>query len=129
MEYIEVIDVEPRLPPDAAYSRAIRAGNLIFVHGQTGFDLARQQLVQGGVGPETAQTLRRMDEILRAGGASLKDVVQVTCYVADINDLDALNAAYAPFFQKRRPARTVVQVAALHLGAAIEMDAIAVIEP
>jgi 2-iminobutanoate/2-iminopropanoate deaminase len=110
------------------YAQGVRVDNLVFTHGSTGFDPDTQQLAPGGIGPETAQAIRGLAAILEQAGASLASVVKVTAYLADLSEFAAFDAAYAPFFQQHQPARTVVQVAALHRGARVELDMIARLE-
>jgi 2-iminobutanoate/2-iminopropanoate deaminase len=68
--------------------------------------------------------------VLEAGGASLAHVVRTSIYLIDLADFPRVNAVYAEHFtDEPRPARSTVQVAALPLGAAIEIDAIAFAPP
>jgi 2-iminobutanoate/2-iminopropanoate deaminase len=111
-----------RLP---VFSHASTAGGLIFVSGTLGTEGEGFTLAPGGVGPETTQTLRNIERILAAEGASLADVVKVSVYVADMVDFPAMNEAYAAFFPEDPPARITVGGAQLALGARVEIECVA----
>ena len=106
------------------YSHAVRSGELLFLSGQTPLDPATGQLVEGDVGEQTRQCLRNLETVARAGGASLADAVRVGIYVTDMATFKQVNEAYAEFFTADPPARSTIGVAALPLGAAVEIDAI-----
>lgn len=107
------------------YSQAIRAGNLLFCSGQVALDPGTKQLVSDDVGQQTRQVLRNLQAVLEAGGASWATVVKTTIYLADLNDFGTVNEIYGGVFEKDPPARATVQVAALPLGARVEIDAVA----
>ena len=107
------------------YSQAIIAGDLIFCAGQGAIDPATQDLRHGTVEEETERTLRNLEAVLDAAGATFADVVKTTVFLADINDFAAMNEVYAGFFSDPPPARTTVEVAALPKGFKVEIEAIA----
>ena len=106
------------------YSHAVRSGGLLFLSGQTPLDPATGRLVEGDVGEQTRQCLRNLDAVARAGGAALGDAVRVGIYVTDMGTFAQVNEAYATFFDSDPPARSTIGVAALPLGAQVEIDAI-----
>lgn len=75
---------------------------------------------------QTAQSLDNLGEILKADGLSFDNVVKTTVLLADIADFAAMNGVYAKYFTDNLPARVCFQVAALPMGAKVEIDAIAV---
>ena len=107
------------------YSQAIIAGDLSFCAGQGAIDPATQDLRRGTVEEETERTLRNLEAVLDAAGATFADVVKTTVFLADINDFAAMNEVYAGFFPDPPPARTTVEVAALPKGFKVEIEAIA----
>ena len=117
------------LPARAAlnlpYSDAVRAGGLLFLAGTIGSAPGSRQLVPGGIEPETRQALENVRANLEAHGSSLDRVVKCTVFLADINDFETMNKVYREFFPNNKPARTTVGVAALPIGARIEIDCIA----
>ena len=111
-----------RLP---AFSHATVAGDFIFVSGTLGSKPNSMELVEGGVGAQTTQTLRNIETILKACGASLEDLVKVNVFLNDINTFAEMNAAYLAIIGDDPPARITVGRAELALGAAVEIDAVA----
>lgn len=114
----------------APYSQAVAAvpGELVFVSGQVPVDPATGALVEGDVAVQTRLVLAHVAAILAEAGGSLADVARTTVYLRDLaGDFPAMNAAYAEAFGAHAPARATVGVAALPLGARVEIDAVAVI--
>jgi 2-iminobutanoate/2-iminopropanoate deaminase len=114
----------------APYSQAVAAGpgELVFVSGQVPVDPATGALVEGDVAVQTALVLRHVAAVLGAAGAGLADVARTTVYLTDLaGDFPAMNAAYAEAFAGHAPARATVGVAALPLGARVEIEAVAVV--
>jgi 2-iminobutanoate/2-iminopropanoate deaminase len=110
------------------YSAAQSFGNLVFTSGQVGFAPGTRTLVEGGIGPQTRQTLENLKAVLEETGvASLDQVMKTTCYLEDIADYDAFNQVYLEYFSKEvKPARVCFGPGGLPLGALVEIDAIAV---
>ncbi|MFO7166839.1 MAG: RidA family protein [Chloroflexota bacterium] len=115
-----------RLP---AFCHAVVADGWIHVSGTLGTAPGSMELVPGGTGPQTAQALRNIEQILRACGATLADLVKVNVYLADMDTYAEMNAAYLAVIGDDPPARITVGRAALALGAAVEIDAVAYVAP
>ena len=81
--------------PIGPYSPALRAGNLLFLSGQVGFDPATGQLVADEITAQTDQVMRNIGALLRAAGADFQHVVRATVFLADMNEFAAMNAVYA----------------------------------
>ncbi|MGD9694950.1 MAG: RidA family protein [Thermoleophilia bacterium] len=115
----------------APYSQAVVAdsGTTVFVSGQLGVDPVTGALVGDDVRDQTALALRNLAAILTAAGAGLPQVVQTRVYLTDLADFPAMNEVYAHAFAGHAPARATVGVAALPLGAAVEIEAVAVVPP
>ena len=107
------------------YSQAIRAGQLLFLSGQVGFDPATGQLVPGGISEQTHRVLQNIGAILSAAGLSFDHVVKTTVFLADMNDFVAMNEIYASYFKSPAPARSTVQAARLPRDAKVEIEVIA----
>ena len=107
------------------YSDAVRAGDLLYLAGTVGADPATRKLVAGGVEAETRQALENIGANLRAHGSSMGRVVKCTVFLADIADFERMNGVYRKYFPANKPARTTVGVAALPLGARVEIECIA----
>ena len=120
-----VVPDAPPPPPTAAYSHAVRAGDLLFVTGQLGVDPKTNALVPGGAAVQTRQVMQNLETVLAGAGTSLSRAVMVRIYLVDFADYQAVNAEYARYFEPGRlPARTTVGVTALALGGAVEIDLI-----
>jgi 2-iminobutanoate/2-iminopropanoate deaminase len=111
-----------RLP---AFSHATVAGDFIYVSGTLGTLPDSFDLIEGGTGAQTRQTLTNIRMILRGVGADLADVVKVNVFLTDLGTFGEMNDAYLEFFAGDPPARITVGCAALALGAAVEIDCIA----
>jgi len=107
------------------YSQAVKAGNTIYVSGQLPIDPLTGNFPAQNIKDQTRQSLTNIKKILEAEGYSLKDVVKVHCFMADLNDFVAMNEVYAEFFTEDYPARVAVQVARLPKDALVEIDATA----
>jgi len=83
---------------------------------------------QGSIKECTLQSLNNLKAIITEAGATLDDVVKTTVFLADIADGPAANQVYGEFFNEPYPARSAFQVAALPLGASIEIEAIVVLD-
>jgi 2-iminobutanoate/2-iminopropanoate deaminase len=109
------------------YSLAIKTGGMVFVSGTLGIEPESGEMVSGGISEETRQALTNMSKILKAGGSSLQNVVKTTVFMQDLTEFSEMNAVYADFFSNDPPARSTVEVAALPKGAAVEIEAIAIV--
>jgi 2-iminobutanoate/2-iminopropanoate deaminase len=107
------------------FSDAIVVGDTAYVAGQEGTDDSGK-LASGGIGAETAAALANIQKTLKAAGFEMKDIVNVTVYLADIHEFPDMNKVYKSVMPDPKPARATVQVAALVNGARIEVSAIAV---
>lgn len=112
--------------PLGPYSPIVRAGDWLLCSGQLG--VASGELAEG-VAAQVAQALANADALLRSQGASLRDVVKTTVFLADIADFAAMNEAYGAAFGDHRPARSAFAVAALPMGAAVEIEVWAMTNP
>ncbi|XP_050351664.1 2-iminobutanoate/2-iminopropanoate deaminase [Nymphalis io] len=110
--------------PVGPYSQAILADKTLYVSGVLGLD-HQAQLVCGGAESQTRQALDNLKHVLEAGGSSLAGVVKTTILLSNMDDFQVVNQIYAHYFPKDFPARATYQVAKLPLGAAIEIEAIA----
>lgn len=109
--------------PAGAYSRAVRAGEWLFVSGQVPRDFETGELLGDDIAAQTRGVIENLRRVLRASGSDLGDVVSITAYLADIADWDAFNTAYRAAFEPPFPSRTTVG-AALH-GVLVEISAVA----
>jgi 2-iminobutanoate/2-iminopropanoate deaminase len=111
--------------PVGPYSQAIRSGGFLFCSGQVGLDPKLGKIVEGGVAEQTRQVLDNIAAVLSAAGLTFDAIVKTTIFLVDINDFATVNAIYGERMGAPPPARSTVAVAALPLGARVEIEAIA----
>jgi 2-iminobutanoate/2-iminopropanoate deaminase len=119
--------VEPVPTPSAPgaagpYSPAVRAGDWLALAGQVGIDPGTGKLPGDGVADQTRQAMANVAAVLGDCGASLADVAKTTVFLVDMGDFPVMNEVYADAFAGHRPARSTVAVAALPLGARVEIE-------
>ena len=113
----------PSAPSSAGpYSPAVRAGDWLALAGQVGIDPGTGKLADGGVAEQTRQAMANVAAVLGDCGASLGDVAKTTVFLVDMGDFPVMNEVYADAFAGHRPARSTVAVAALPLGARVEVE-------
>ena len=106
------------------YSQAIITGNLLFASGQLPINPETGKMPEGSIGTRARQVFENLRAIVEEAGANLNDVVKTTVFLTNLQDFKEMNEVYATYFSAPFPARSAVQVAALPLGADIEMEAI-----
>lgn len=108
------------------YAPVRRAGDWVVSSGQVGVvpgPDGAPVLVAGGTVAELRQALANLAEVLGREGATLAQVVKTTVFLVDMADFGAVNEVWADVFGDHRPARSAVAVAALPLGARVEVEA------
>lgn len=123
MRSIETSEAPQAVGP---YVQAVRWGGLVFTSGQIGIDPSRGALVGSDAKAQTAQALANLASVLKAAGSAIGAVLKTTVYLTDLAEFGKMNEVYGEFFATHRPARATVQVAALPLGASVEIEAIAI---
>jgi len=113
--------------PVGPYTPIVRAGDWLVVSGQVG--LGDGGLVEGGVQAQLRQALANLRALLETEGASLAHVAKTTVFLTSIDDYAAMNETYIDVFADHRPARSAVAVAALPIGALVEVEAWAFVAP
>jgi 2-iminobutanoate/2-iminopropanoate deaminase len=121
MSKIAITSPELR-PPVGPFSQAIQVDGFIYVSGQVGQDPTTGKLVAGGLAAETERIFQNLSALLKAAGKEFDDVVRAGVYLTSMSDYAAVNAIYARHFSQPFPARTAIAVAALPLGACVEID-------
>lgn len=108
------------------YSQGTTAGRLVFASGQIAYDPDdATRLVEGDAAAQTERIIDIIETILAQVNCTLSDVAQTTVYLSNMDDMDKMNAVYSERFTTPAPARAVVGVSALPLGALVEMDCVA----
>ncbi len=107
------------------FSSAVVVGDTIYLSGEIGLT-EDGELAEGGVGPQTTQIFKNYEKTLAAVGAELSDIVKCTVFLGDMAAYGEMNAAYAAALPDPKPARSTFGVNGLALGAALEIECLAV---
>jgi len=107
------------------YSQAVWAGDLLFLAGQTPLNPATGKLAEGGAGEQTEQVLKNLEAVLAEAGLSFDNVIKANVFLISMDDFSAMNAVYQTKFNAPCPARSTIAVAALPLGARVEIELVA----
>ncbi len=111
--------------PVGPYAPAVSAGQWLICSGQIGIQPGANGplLVEGGFDAQVAQALANVTNLLSDHGLAWTNVVKATVFLADMSDYKAFNEAYVRVLgDHHRPARSVVAVAGLPMGAVVEIE-------
>jgi len=117
----------PESMKKAAFSEAVRVGNMLYLSGRIGTDDSGK-LVPGGIAEETRQTMETIKSTLERYGSSLDHVVKVTVMLADMGEWAAMNKIYVGYFPQHLPVRSAFGTTGLALGARVEIECSAVLK-
>jgi 2-iminobutanoate/2-iminopropanoate deaminase len=112
--------------PLGPYSPVRRVGDWVITSGQVGLVVGADgvsALAEGGTLPQLHQALANVTAVLGIEGATLGDVVKTTLYLLDMTEFAAVNEVWVEYFTENRPTRSAVAVAALPVGARVEVEA------
>lgn len=123
-EVVSTINAPGAIGP---YSQAIKTDGMVFCSGQIPIDPATGEFSATDVAGQTEQVIKNLEEVLKAAGTSIGNVVKTTVFLADMNDFTAMNEVYSRFFSDNKPARATVQAARLPRDARVEIDCIATV--
>jgi len=110
------------------YSQAVRAGDSVYLSGQIPLVPESGQLVSGDMRAQIERVFENLRAVAVAAGGGLNDIVKLNVFLTDLGHFPLVNEVMAEYFSQPYPARAAVGVASLPKGAAVEMDAIMVIE-
>ena len=115
-------------PSARTLSDFVRVGNILYLSGKLGTD-STGNLVAGGIGPETKQTMENIKAVLDKNGSSMDNVIKCTVMLADIKEWADMNTVYVTFFKKERlPARSALGVSGLVRSARVEIECMATLK-
>jgi reactive intermediate/imine deaminase len=109
------------------YSQAIKAGDTVYLAGQIPLVPETMALESGDMRLQIRRVFENLAAVAKASGGSLQDVVKLNVYLTDLGHFPLVNEVMAQYFREPYPARAAVGVAALPKGAAVEMDAVMVL--
>jgi reactive intermediate/imine deaminase len=122
-----VTDIANVASPGGHYSHAVIANGMLFVSGQLPISATGEKLSGVPFDHQVQQTLENVSTILKAGGAELRDLVQIRVYLDDVANWPRFNELYAQWIGSWKPARAVVPISALHYGFKVEIEAVALL--
>lgn len=111
-----------------AYSQAVKAGGAVYISGQIPLDPATMELVDSSFDAAAHQCFKNLAAVAEAAGGTLDDAVKVTVFLTDLANFAAVNEVMAQYFRAPYPARAAIGVAALPKGAAVEVEAVLVVD-
>jgi len=120
----KTIHTDEAPPAIGPYSQAVMTGRLLFTSGQLPIDPVTGKIPEGPIEVRAHIVFKNLSAIAKAGGTNLDNAVKTTVYLLDIADFQKVNQVYAQYFNDPFPARSAFQVAALPLGADIEVEAV-----
>ncbi|MEK7261767.1 MAG: RidA family protein [Pseudomonadota bacterium] len=124
----EVIESNKAPQAIGTYSQAVKVGDTVYLSGQIPLVPGMMELEQGDMRAQIARVFENLKAVATAAGGDLSDVVKLNVFLTDLAHFPLVNEVMSKYFQQPYPARAAVGVAALPKGAAVEMDAIMVLE-
>lgn len=124
----EIINTDQAPAAIGAYSQAVKVGDTVYLSGQIALDPGTMQLVEGEMAAQIRRVFDNLAAVARASGGSLADVVKLNVFLTDLGHFALVNQVMAEYFQQPYPARAALGVAALPRGAAVEIDAVLVLD-
>ena len=106
------------------YSQAVRHGDIVFLSGQIPLDPATMQLVEGDIAAQVHRVFQNLRAVCEAAGGGLDSIVKLNVYLTDLGNFAIVNEIMQAYFAEPYPARAAVGVAALPLGAEVEVEAV-----
>lgn len=123
LKYInEALEAPKAIGP---YSQAAQAGNLVFLSGQIPIDPKEGKITASEIEGQAIQVMKNIKALLEHQGLSFANVAKTTIFLTDLANFQTVNQIYSEWMGPSRPARSTIQVAALPLGAKIEIEMIA----
>ncbi|MDO8283063.1 MAG: RidA family protein [Thermodesulfovibrionia bacterium] len=124
MSHKKIFSSDRAPKPKGPYSQAVIHNDLMYLSGQIPIDLETGLMVRGTIEDETHAVLKNMKVIVEDAGAEMKDIIKVTCYLADMDDFQRFNSVYREYFDIEPPARSTIQAGRLPMDVTVEIDAI-----
>ena len=125
---IEQVSTEDAYASSAPLSQAVTHEDRVYVSGAVPIDPDTEELVGGGVGPQTEMVMRNIEAILEAAGSSMDLVLRSRIFLTDMDAFGEMNAVYEEFLSEPYPARTAVKGEMASPDILVEIDVTAVVE-
>tara|TARA_Y100000310_G_scaffold217255_1_gene218316 strand:+ start:451 stop:975 length:525 start_codon:yes stop_codon:yes gene_type:complete len=125
---VEYLQTDEHAKQGLPFSEAVWVGNMLYLSGQVGNIPGEMNVVPGGIGLETRQTMLNIKDVLERYGSSMDQVVKCLCMLEDINEWAEMSAEYVKFFPNHKPARSAFAGTGLAIGAKVEIECMATID-
>jgi len=110
------------------YSQAVKVGNTVYLSGQIPLLPETMEMIEGDMRAQISRVFENLSAVAKAAGGSLADVMKLNVFLTDLAHFPLVNEIMAQHFSEPYPARAAVGIASLPKGAAVEMDAIMVLD-
>jgi reactive intermediate/imine deaminase len=124
MNELQTISCTAAPPAIGPYVHAVAHAGILYCSGSLPVNPATGNIDATDIAAEVRQSLTNLAAVCQEAGTNLSHALRMTVYTTRLNALSEINSAYADFFERRFPARTTIEVAALPLDATVEIDAI-----
>ena len=106
------------------YSQGVIAGGFLFISGQVPIDPKNGDVLKESIEIQTNQVINNIENICKAAGCGLSDIVKITIYLTDLGNFADVNKVMIERFEEPYPARATIEISALPLGVNVEIDAV-----
>lgn len=124
----EIIHTEQAPQAIGTYSQAVKVDKTVYLSGQIPLIPESMELVGGDIAAQIRRVFDNLRAVAQAAEGDLKHVVKLNVFLTDLGNFPTVNEIMAEYFSQPYPARAAIGVAALPKGAAVEMDAVMVID-
>lgn len=124
----EIIHTDKAPQAIGTYSQAVKIDNTVYLSGQIPLIPDKMELIEGNIAAQIRRVFDNLQAVAQAAGGELKHVVKLNIFLTDLSNFATVNEIMAEYFPQPYPARAAIGVAALPKGAAVEMDAVMVID-
>ena len=124
----EIISTDKAPQAIGTYSQAVKVDNVVYISGQIPLIAETMELLEGSVEEQIHQVFKNLLAIVQAAGGELGNIVKLNVFLTDLNNFPTVNQVMSEYFSEPYPARAAIGVAALPKDAAVEMDAILVLD-
>ncbi len=124
----EIIQTPAAPAAIGTYSQAVKCGQTVYLSGQIPLDPASMTLVDGDFAAQAHQAFKNLAAVCEAAGGSLAQIAKLNVFLTDLSHFAELNEIMGQYFSEPFPARAALGVSELPKGAAVEMDAVLVLD-
>ena len=124
----EIISTEKAPQAIGTYSQAVKVDNTVYMSGQIPLVPETMEMIKGDIADQITQVFDNLQAVAEASGGSMADIVKLNVFLIDLSNFPIVNEVMAKYFTQPYPARAAIGVAALPKDAAVEMDAVLIVD-